>query len=46
MKNFVQFLLIILPAVLILSCANRAEGPTGGAKDSIPPVVVRSTPLN
>lgn len=46
MKNFVQFLLIILPAVLILSCANRAEGPTGGPKDSIPPIVVRSTPLN
>lgn len=31
---------------MILSCANRAEGPTGGDKDSIPPVVVRSTPLN
>jgi len=29
----------------MVSCANRAEGPTGGPRDSIPPVMVRSVPL-
>ena len=40
---------IFLFTILILaagSCANRAAGPTGGPKDSIPPVVVRSSPIN
>ncbi len=32
--------------LIMVSCANRASGPTGGPKDSIPPVVVRSVPLN
>lgn len=30
--------------LLVASCANRAEGPTGGPRDSIPPVVIRSVP--
>lgn len=40
---------IIIQLVLvfaIVSCANRAAGPTGGPKDSIPPVVLRTVPLN
>lgn len=40
---------IFLFTILIFaagSCANRAAGPTGGPKDSIPPVVVRSSPIN
>ncbi len=38
---------IILYLVLVLvigSCANRAQGPTGGPKDETPPKVVRSVP--
>jgi uncharacterized protein (DUF2141 family) len=41
--RFVLYLILIFTAV---SCANRAAGPTGGLKDSIPPVVVRSVPVN
>ncbi len=34
-------------AMLLLSgCANRGIGPQGGPKDTIPPVVVKETPLN
>jgi len=30
----------------VVGCANKAQGPTGGPKDSIPPSVVRSVPSN
>lgn len=36
----------MLLVLIMISCANRSSGPTGGPKDSIPPVVVRSVPLN
>jgi hypothetical protein len=32
--------------LLVYSCANRAQGPTGGPKDETPPKVVRSFPEN
>jgi uncharacterized protein (DUF2141 family) len=32
--------------LIMFSCANRAAGPTGGPRDSIPPVVLRSVPVN
>lgn len=28
------------------SCANKAQGPTGGPKDTIPPQIIRSVPQN
>jgi uncharacterized protein (DUF2141 family) len=45
MRLYQIFFLTIL-IFTVASCANRAAGPTGGPKDSIPPVVMRSTPLN
>lgn len=44
--KFFRFIIVIIVAFTAASCANRAAGPTGGPKDSIPPVVVRSSPLN
>lgn len=41
MIKIISYLLTLL---LVASCANRAEGPTGGPRDSIPPVVIRSVP--
>lgn len=44
-----KYFRIIIHVVLVfsvISCANRAAGPTGGPKDSIPPVVLRTVPLN
>jgi len=44
-----KYFRIIIQLVLvfsIVSCANRAAGPTGGPKDSIPPVVLRTIPVN
>lgn len=32
--------------VLLYSCANKAQGPTGGPKDITPPQLVKATPLN
>lgn len=37
--------LVVIVGFVMMSCANRAEGPTGGLKDSIPPVMIRSIPL-
>lgn len=36
----------ILTTLLFASCANRGQGPQGGPRDSIPPVVLKETPLN
>ena len=36
----------ILTTLLLASCANRGQGPQGGPRDSIPPVVMKETPLN
>ena len=36
----------ILATLLLASCANRGQGPQGGPRDSIPPVVLKETPLN
>ena len=38
---------IVISLVLFLaSCANRGQGPQGGPRDTIPPLVVEETPLN
>jgi uncharacterized protein (DUF2141 family) len=44
--NWIKFLPGGLFLLLLHSCANRAAGPTGGPKDTIPPVVIRSIPEN
>ena len=36
---------ILLPALFAPSCANTTQAPTGGAKDTIPPVIVKLSPL-
>jgi methionine-rich copper-binding protein CopC len=47
MKSFVQIFFIALAALFVISvassCANMVP-PTGGARDSLPPVLVNSTP--
>ncbi len=45
-KKIYTFLIIVVSAMMIFSCANRASGPTGGPKDTIPPVVLKSAPFN
>ncbi|MDR1729367.1 MAG: Ig-like domain-containing protein [Prevotellaceae bacterium] len=45
MKNKILLIALIFCAALILkSCANMAQGPTGGNKDEIPPEFLRSMP--
>lgn len=44
--NWIKSVTFSLLVLLMVSCANRSSGPTGGPKDSIPPVVVRTVPLN
>ncbi len=47
MKSFIQIFFITIAAVFVIciasSCANMVP-PTGGARDSLPPVLVNSTP--
>lgn len=50
MKIFVQirfycFIAIVLAIIFMSSCANQGSGPTGGPKDSIPPVILHISPL-
>lgn len=47
LKYIFSFLITVTFAVAFLqSCANRAQGPTGGPKDETPPRVLKSTPEN
>ena len=53
MKKILSKFIPAIPVALILgsmlfshSCANTTQAPTGGAKDTIPPVVVRTVPAN
>ena len=43
MKRIYIFLLGI---VMLSACANMGQGPQGGPKDTIPPVVVKELPMN
>jgi hypothetical protein len=46
-KRFIIKIFIVLSiAFTVYSCANKAQGPTGGPKDETPPKVMKSTPLN
>ncbi|MDD3079644.1 MAG: Ig-like domain-containing domain [Paludibacter sp.] len=45
-KKIKYFAACFACGVVIYSCANKAQGPTGGPKDEIPPKVLRSTPAN
>lgn len=52
MKRIITKFIPLIPAALILaimifqpSCANTTEAPTGGLKDTIPPVVTRVVPM-
>jgi len=53
MRKFLSRYFPIIPVVLLLgsmifshSCANTTQAPTGGAKDTIPPVIVKIYPPN
>lgn len=37
---------IVLIGLVVHACANKGQGPTGGAKDETPPKVIKTTPLN
>ena len=38
--------IVVVLMLLMASCANRGQGPQGGPRDTIPPVVVKEDPLN
>jgi hypothetical protein len=44
--KYLKFISGLFLIFLVVSCANRAAGPTGGLKDTIPPSVIRSVPLD
>jgi uncharacterized protein (DUF2141 family) len=46
-KTKIEFAVIIIGVMLMVyACANRAQGPTGGPKDTTPPKVLKSNPEN
>ena len=38
--------IVIAMLLLLASCANMGSGPQGGPRDTIPPMVVKESPLN
>ncbi len=46
MKKIYLFLVVTAIGLLIYSCANKAQGPTGGPKDVTPPKILKSNPVN
>lgn len=46
MMKQIHIYITILCGVLLASCANLGQGPQGGPRDSIPPMVVKESPLN
>lgn len=52
MRRYTSYILLAVPVLLILgtmifshSCANTTTPPTGGPKDTIPPVITKTFPL-
>lgn len=41
-----KYIYIVALVLAMASCANRGQGPQGGPRDTIPPVVVKETPMN
>ena len=46
MKKILLSIIIVSIGFLVHSCANKAQGPTGGPKDETPPSVVKANPHN
>lgn len=53
MKNLISRYFPAVPVLLVLgsmmfshSCANTTQAPSGGVKDTIPPVIVKTAPMN
>ena len=40
------FIIVLATIIVLSSCANRGAGPQGGPRDTIPPMVLKETPLN
>lgn len=46
MKMSKWYIYIIVVALALSGCANRGSGPQGGPKDTVPPSLLRETPVN
>ena len=44
--TFVVSIIVLFLCLIAPSCANRGQGPQGGPKDTIPPVVLHEMPAN
>ena len=42
----VVYYILIAGVLTMIGCANRGQGPQGGPKDSIPPTLLKETPVN
>lgn len=45
-KNIFQSIACLVVMLVVFSCANKGQGPTGGKKDETPPRVVKELPAN
>ena len=46
LQKYKTQLIILVISFLAYACANQGQGPTGGLKDTTPPRVMKSVPLN
>ena len=45
-RRIIHIVTTIFGLVACIGCANQGAGPQGGPRDTIPPVVVKETPIN
>ncbi len=48
LKRFIPLLIsaaIFVPMLFVHSCANTTQAPTGGLKDTLPPLIIDINPL-
>lgn len=45
MKHRLKYIFLFVP-LLLASCANRGSGPQGGPRDTVPPTLIKQTPVS
>lgn len=46
MNKIIVHIYTLLVGIILMSCANRGQGPQGGPRDTIPPILLKETPQN
>ena len=45
-RHYTIYFVLVAALLACTACANRGSGPQGGPRDTIPPALVKETPIN